>query len=85
VRLKVYLVVSFVISYVNKIISVFWRSRNILLKNVVVFAKKPKGWEKNPVLSKKSKRGYKRLFLICLRQVLNERIQTSIIHISPCS
>jgi hypothetical protein len=43
-RLKVYLVVSLVISYVNKIISVFWRSRNILLKNVV-FAKKPKGWE----------------------------------------
>ena len=35
--------------------------------------------------SKKSKRGYKRLFFICLRQVSNRRIQTSIIHIAPCS
>ena len=37
------------------------------------------------LFSKKSKRGYKRLCLICLRQVSNERIQTSIIHIPPCS
>jgi len=36
-------------------------------------------------ISKKSKRGYKRLFLLCLRQVAIERIQTSIIHIPPCS
>ena len=34
---------------------------------------------------KKSKRGYKRLFLICLRQVSYEGIQTSIIHLAPCS
>ena len=34
---------------------------------------------------KKSKRGYKRLFLICLRQVSYEGLQTSIIHIPPCS
>ena len=32
----------------------------------------------------KSKRGYL-LFLICLKQVSNERIHTSIIHIPPCS
>jgi hypothetical protein len=37
------------------------------------------------LFSKKSKRGYKRLFFICLRQVSNEWIQTSIIHIAPCS
>jgi hypothetical protein len=37
------------------------------------------------IFSKKSKRGYKRLFFICLRQMSNERIQTSIIHIPPCS
>ena len=42
-------------------------------------------WAKKPLLSKKSKRGYKRLFFICLRHVSNERIQTSIIHIPPCS
>ena len=34
---------------------------------------------------KKSKRGYKRLFFICFRQVSIEWIQTSIIHIPPCS
>ena len=32
-----------------------------------------------------SKRGYKRLFVICFRQVSIQRIQTSIIHIAPCS
>jgi hypothetical protein len=37
------------------------------------------------LLPKKSKRGYKRLFFICFRQVSNKRIQTSIIHIAPCS
>jgi hypothetical protein len=34
---------------------------------------------------KKSKRGYKRLFFICFRQVSIEQIQTSIIHIAPGS
>jgi hypothetical protein len=38
-----------------------------------------------PLFSKKSKRGYKRLFCICLRQVSNEGIQTRIIHIPLCS
>ena len=38
-----------------------------------------------PLFCKESKRGYKRLIFICLRQVFNERIQTSIIHIPPCS
>jgi hypothetical protein len=37
------------------------------------------------LFSQKSKRGYKRLFFICLRQVSYEGIQTSIIHIPPCS
>jgi hypothetical protein len=37
------------------------------------------------LFSKISKRGYKRLFFICLRQVSIEQIQTSIIHIAPCS
>jgi hypothetical protein len=37
------------------------------------------------LFSKKSKRGYKRLFVICFIQVSIERIQTSIIHIPPCS
>ena len=37
------------------------------------------------LFSKKSKRGYKRLFLICCRQVSIERIQTSLIHQPPCS
>ena len=37
------------------------------------------------LFSKKSKRGYKRLYLICLRQVSIERIQTSLIHLPPCS
>jgi membrane protein YqaA with SNARE-associated domain len=32
-----------------------------------------------------SKRGYKRLFVICFRQVSIQRIQSSIIHIPPCS
>ena len=38
-----------------------------------------------PLFSKKSKRGYKRLFFICLRQASNKRLQTSIILIAPCS
>ena len=54
------------------------------MKNVV-FAEKPKVWNKKTLFSKNSKRGYKRLFFICLRQVSNEWIQTSIIHIPPCS
>jgi hypothetical protein len=33
------------------------------------------------LFSQKSKRGYKRLFFICFRQVSIEQIQTSIIHI----
>jgi hypothetical protein len=33
------------------------------------------------LFSEKSKRGYKQLFVIYLRQVSNEGIQTSIIHI----
>jgi hypothetical protein len=37
------------------------------------------------LFSQKSKRGYKRLFLICFRQVSIEQIQTSIIHIPHCS
>jgi len=41
--------------------------------------------QKTLFFSKKSKRGYKRLFFICFRQVSIERIQTSIIHIAPCS
>ena len=51
----------------------------------IVFAKKTKVWDKKQFFSKKSKRGYKRLFFICFRQMSNERIQTSIIHIPPCS
>ena len=47
--------------------------------------KKRKRMGQKAFFSKKSKRGYKRLFLICLRQVSNKRIQTSIIHIAPCS
>jgi hypothetical protein len=41
--------------------------------------------EQKTLFSKKSKRGYKRLFLTCLRQMSNKRIQTSIIHIAPWS
>jgi hypothetical protein len=37
------------------------------------------------LFSKISKRGYKRLFFLCFRQVSIEQIQTSIIHIAPCS
>jgi hypothetical protein len=37
------------------------------------------------LFSKKNKRGYKRLFCICFRQVSIEQIQTSLIHIAPCS
>jgi hypothetical protein len=37
------------------------------------------------LFSKEPKRGYKRLFFICLRQVSNERIQTNIILIPLCS
>jgi hypothetical protein len=37
------------------------------------------------LFSQKSKRGYKRLFFICFRQVSIEQIQTSIIHIPHCS
>ena len=37
------------------------------------------------LFSEKSKRGYKQLFVIYLRQVSNEGIQTSIIHTPPCS
>jgi hypothetical protein len=40
--------------------------------------------QKTP-LSKKSKRGYKRLLFILLRQVSNKRIKTSINHLTPCS
>ena len=46
--------------------------------------KTTKVWVKK-MFSKKSKRGYKRLFFICFRQVSIERIQTRIIHIPPCS
>ena len=37
------------------------------------------------LFSQKSKRGYKRLFFICFREMSIERIQISIIHIPPCS
>ena len=53
--------------------------------NCIVFAKEPKVWDKIHFFSKKSKRGYKRLFFISFRQISIERIQTSIIHIPPCS
>ena len=46
--------------------------------------KQQKYGSKKP-FSKKSKRGYKRSFFICFRQVSIERIQTRIIHIPPCS
>ena len=39
----------------------------------------------NTLFSKISKRGYKRLFFICFRQVSIKQIQTSIIHLAPCS
>ena len=41
--------------------------------------------EQNTLFSKISKRGYKRLFFICFRQVSIEQIQTSLIHQPPCS
>jgi hypothetical protein len=51
-----------------------------------LFAKeKKKAWDKKHFFPKKSKRGYKRLFFICFRQVSIEQIQTSIIHIAPSS
>jgi hypothetical protein len=34
----------------------------------ILFAKKPKVWDKEHFFRKKSKRGYKRLFFICFRQ-----------------
>ena len=37
------------------------------------------------LFSKISKRGYRRLFFICFRQVSIEQIQASIVHIAPCS
>ena len=50
-----------------------------------LFAKKSKFMGQKTLFSKKSKRGYKQLFLMCLRQVSNKGIHTSIIHIPPCS
>ena len=47
--------------------------------------KKNKSMGQKTLFSKKNKRGYKRLFCICFRQVSIEQIQTSIIHIAPCS
>jgi hypothetical protein len=54
-----------------------WKEKQLLLP-----------WQPNrqkTLFSQKSKRGYKRLFLICFRQVSIEQIQTSIIHIPHCS
>jgi hypothetical protein len=47
--------------------------------------KKNKSMGQKTLFSKKSKRGYKRLFFICFRQESIERIQTSLIHLPPCS
>ena len=47
--------------------------------------KKRKRMGQKAFFSKKSKRGYQRLFCICSRQVSNKRMKTSNIHIAPCS
>jgi hypothetical protein len=55
------------------------------VKNIV-FAEKQKVWKEKPhFFPKILKEATSDYFFICLRQVSNERIQASIIHIPPCS
>ena len=85
--LKVYVVVSLVITYVKMIISV-----NTVLEKIEIFCKKcsctyllkknQKYGTKNTFFRKEATNDY---FFICFRQVSIEQIQTSIIHIEPCS
>ena len=51
----------------------------------IVFAKKPKVWDKKHFFPKNLKEATNDYFFICFRQVSIEQIQTSIIHIAPCS
>ena len=79
--------------------SVYWTDTNkhhslIHFREVEIFCKKcsctyllkkTKVWDKKHFFSKKSKRLQTIIFFICFRQVSIEQIQTSIIHIAPCS
>jgi hypothetical protein len=57
-----------------------------MVQEYFLFVKKKQKYGTKNIFFPKNLRGYKRLFFfICFRQVSIEQIQTSIIHIAPCS